>query len=143
MNLISFPDLGFCLWKILIFISILRREKSIERRKVTLNSIYFLENSSESKIDTHKPLFIVKPTRQAWGRGIFLTSKVEDIPSKKSWVVQEYITNPFLIDGIKFDLRIYVLVTHAEPLTIYIYKEGFARFASEKYDLSCFDANDK
>lgn len=48
--------------------------------------------------------------------------------------MQEYIHNPYLIDGYKFDLRIYALVTRVDPLTIFVYKEGLARFATEKYD---------
>jgi hypothetical protein len=79
-------------------------------------------------------LFIVKPEASAEGRGIFLTQKVSKIPKNKKLVVQEYIHNPFLIDGYKFDLRIYVLVTRVEPLTIFIYKEGIARFATEKFN---------
>jgi len=47
--------------------------------------------------------------------------------------VQEYIDNPMLIDGCKFDLRIYVLLRSLDPLRIYVYKEGLCRLATSKY----------
>ena len=48
-------------------------------------------------------------------------------------VISKYITNPLLINGHKFDLRIYVVITCYEPLKIYVFQEGLARFASETY----------
>ena len=45
----------------------------------------------------------------------------------------EYIDNPLLLDGFKFDLRIYVAVTSINPLRIYMYEEGLVRLATVKY----------
>ncbi len=49
-------------------------------------------------------------------------------------VVSEYISNPLLVNGLKFDLRIYVGITCFNPLRIYMYEEGLVRFATEKYE---------
>ena len=36
-------------------------------------------------------------------------------------VVQRYMHKPYLIDGLKFDMRIYVLVAGIDPLRIFVY----------------------
>ena len=64
------------------------------------------------------------------------TSLSGEIPSKEKeckMIVQEYISNPLLIDDLKFDIRIYVLMTSIEPLKLYIFEDGLVRFSTEKY----------
>lgn len=68
------------------------------------------------------------------GKGIFLTKNYEDINPDDHYVAQRYLQNPYLIDDLKFDLRIYVLVYGVNPLRVYLYKEGLARFATEPYN---------
>jgi tubulin polyglutamylase TTLL4 len=42
---------------------------------------------------------------------------------------------PHLINGYKYDMRLYVLITSYEPLTIYFYREGLVRFATAPYNI--------
>lgn len=85
----------------------------------------------------------MKPIGKAQGKGIFLLNKLSQIaqwktdyrwkpdnPSVESYVVQRYINNPYLVGGKKFDMRMYALVTSFQPLTVYIYRNGFARFSA-------------
>ena len=75
------------------------------------------------------------------GKGIFLFRGIGEISDwsdtstqPEPYIVQRYIHNPLLIGHKKFDMRIYVLVTSHNPLTIYLYRSGFGRFTHYRYD---------
>mmetsp|Transcript_104176 Transcript_104176/g.185043 ORF Transcript_104176/g.185043 Transcript_104176/m.185043 type:complete len:1009 (+) Transcript_104176:70-3096(+) len=78
-------------------------------------------------------LWIVKPAASSQGKGIFILRNLIDLPIREPAVISRYIENPLLIQGLKFDLRIYVLVTSFDPLRAFIYREGLTRFASKPY----------
>ena len=61
--------------------------------------------------------------------------------TSESGVISRYIGNPLLINGHKFDLRLYVVVTSYEPLRVYIFKEGLVRFASVEYNTRADNQN--
>lgn len=94
--------------------------------------------------------WIMKPCGKSQGAGIFLINKLSKLKkwsrevrspfnpnlTKESYVISRYIDNPLLIGGKKFDLRLYVLVTSFRPLKAYLFKLGFCRFCTVKYDTS-------
>jgi len=43
------------------------------------------------------------------------------------------MAKPYLIDNLKFDLRVYALIFGTSPLRVFVYREGLARFATEEY----------
>ena len=55
-------------------------------------------------------IYIIKPDTGCQGRGIFLTRTFDQVPQHENVVAQLYIKKPLLLDGYKFDLRIYVMV---------------------------------
>ena len=85
----------------------------------------------------------MKPDGLSQGKGIFLSRRVEKILANIAtateeegiggWVVQHYLDQPHLVDDLKYDLRIYVLVNGVMPLRAYIHEEGLARFCTEPY----------
>ena len=80
--------------------------------------------------------WIVKPVASSRGRGIFIVSHPSQVPLDEPMVVAKYIDNPLLVNGHKWDLRLYVAVTSYDPLIIYLYEEGLVRFATVRYDSS-------
>uniref|UniRef100_A0A3Q1F6N5 Tubulin--tyrosine ligase-like protein 9 n=1 Tax=Acanthochromis polyacanthus TaxID=80966 RepID=A0A3Q1F6N5_9TELE len=63
----------------------------------------------------------------------------KDFAQVENYVAQRYIEKPYLINGRKFDLRVYVLVTSYVPLKAWLYRDGFARFSGTRFSLSSID----
>ncbi|CAD5231909.1 unnamed protein product [Bursaphelenchus xylophilus] len=81
--------------------------------------------------------FILKPSNSSRGRGIMFVSKpeqVDEIKDNDKVIVSRYISNPYLVEKKKSDLRVYVAVTSFYPLMAYMYTDGLTRFAVEEYD---------
>ncbi|EPY21767.1 tubulin--tyrsoine ligase-like protein [Angomonas deanei] len=79
--------------------------------------------------------FIVKPNSGCQGRGIVVTrdpyGTVEDLDN---YIVQEYLPRPLLIEGRKFDLRVYVLLTSIREPSIFLFNDGLVRMCTEPYE---------
>lgn len=87
--------------------------------------------------------WIIKPPASARGTGIKVVNQWAQIPKRKPLIVQRYIERPLLINGSKFDLRLYVLVTSINPLRVFMHTDGLARFASVKYSEKSDTLNDR
>ncbi|OHT08757.1 Tubulin-tyrosine ligase family protein [Tritrichomonas foetus] len=78
--------------------------------------------------------WIFKPRAGCSGNGIRLVQNSFDVAdSSYAGVIQRYVS-PYLIDGYKFDFRLYIFVPTISPFTVYIYREGLARFCTNKYE---------
>jgi hypothetical protein len=77
--------------------------------------------------------WIIKPRSGCGGNGIrLIQNSFEVVNQTQPAVIQRYVS-PFLIDGLKFDFRFYVLISSLHPLTVYLYNEGLARFCTHAY----------
>jgi Tubulin-tyrosine ligase family len=66
-------------------------------------------------------------------------SEVASLTYTQPSVIQSYIRDPLCLDGYKFDLRLYVLVTSFKPLEAFIHTEGFTRIRTKKFSLDPAD----
>ncbi|ESP02910.1 hypothetical protein LOTGIDRAFT_110692, partial [Lottia gigantea] len=67
-------------------------------------------------------------------RGIEIKSVQELDLTQKGTFIQEYVAKPYLIDGKKFDIGIYTILTSINPLRLYIVNgEVLVRFCAKKY----------
>lgn len=91
--------------------------------------------------------WIIKPSGKSRGRGIKVVRELDEIFSATEsdgyqWICQKYIEQPQLVHGYKFDIRQWVLVTDWNPLTVYVWRQPYVRFAGKHYDATCTDRSE-
>jgi len=104
-------------------------------------------NSRQYCINGRRNAWIVKPSGKSRGRGIQMMRELDEIfkvteSDGFQWICQKYIEKPNLVRGYKFDIRQWVLVTDWNPLTVYVWKQPYLRFAGQKYDDECVDRSE-
>ncbi|CAF3955853.1 unnamed protein product, partial [Rotaria sp. Silwood1] len=102
--------------------------------------------------NTHKPgdVWICKPNGLNQGKGIYLVRDIDELKEKFSEIdaldkkkqisikpmkriIQRYIMNPLLVQGKKFDIRCYMLISTVKPL-IALYHSGYIRLSIFDFD---------
>jgi hypothetical protein len=104
-----------------------------------LSAFSSIQTSGE---ESQSNLWILKPSAMSRGRGISIVDDIGKVTYSSPSVIQQYLPNPLIFRGYKFDLRLYVLVTSFSPLEAFIYKEGFARFGTRKFSSDKESIND-
>ena len=85
---------------------------------------------------------MIKPTLGSLGLDISILINFSDIKLKQ-FLLTKYLYNPHLIRGYKYDLRFHRLISTIKPLKLYLYNEGLLRLASEKYNFSITELQNK
>jgi len=57
-----------------------------------------------------------------------------NVGKSNKFVIQKYVEKPYLINGRKFDIRIWALVDH--EMNLYVFKEWYVRLSSETFNLN-------
>lgn len=93
-------------------------------------------SGEQGQHSTASGMWIVKPLNSSCGRGIRVIRDIEAVNFSEAAVIQRYLSDPMLLEGYKFDLRVYVLVTSFSPLQAFVYSNGLARFSTKPYTTS-------
>lgn len=109
--------------------------------------IHFVQAFQEIEVDREahgvQNYWIMKPVGMSRGRGISIVRDVASLAYSQTSVIQRYVERPLCLNGYKFDLRLFVLVTSFRPLEAFVYNEGFARVSTERYSLDGADMANK
>ncbi|CAD7940529.1 unnamed protein product [Amoebophrya sp. A120] len=89
--------------------------------------------------------WVYKPRASNCGRGIMLFSSTKALrdyiatEKKTDGIVQLYIERPLLVQGRKFDIRMYFLVARTQPFLSFYCPHGYCRLCVNPYESANFD----
>ncbi|XP_003385337.1 PREDICTED: protein polyglycylase TTLL10-like [Amphimedon queenslandica] len=156
-----FPNISILTTKIGLLESIRSSKRKLLSLRLPVHQIipetYRLDIQSEReeffKIYVEDELWICKPTGANQGKGIFLVKSLQQVKDKLAFdeahcpvtrhptqrIIQRYIHNPLLIEGRKFDIRVYMLLIAGEKSIFAFYREGYIRLSCLPYDDKSMD----
>jgi len=122
--------------------------KKFEKEDFIISSLYLTQNSPIPNID-ESIIRILKPLNGFEGSGITIIKTKKEIElwlkehekndKYKEWILQNYIQNPDLKDGLKFHLRVLILVkVYNKQVSVYIsnyklYVTAYAKYKNEDW----------
>ncbi|CAN0417092.1 unnamed protein product [Pylaiella littoralis] len=92
--------------------------------------------------------WVVKPVGLSCGRGVEVVSSLRGLVSacqRLKWkaVVQKYVERPLLVQGYKFDIRQWVLLTSINPFVVWGFDESYVRFSSRPFTMNACSLSDR
>ena len=110
----------------------------------TINSTEYAEKKKERKVVYIRKIGVGVHA----SKGVELVNDAEELAlradyengaqcgiEKKSYIVQNLVHNPLLLEGSKFDFRVFMLVASTNPLIAY-YHDGLLWVSIERYDIN-------
>ena len=94
------------------------------------------DNAAAGPLDPSPLLaMVLKPTNASRGDGFHLVASWEDVRpfNRDGYMLQRYVDPPHLLDGYKYHVRLFLLLTALDPPRAYVHRDGYAKRAMEPY----------
>ena len=118
---------------------IMKKHSKYDDLEKIFPSSYLLDNKfdidrlQEYMKNKDKPVIFKKNIQQQ--KGCDIVKDIKDIKVEDYVIAQELLQNPYLIDGRKINIRVYLLlsVDRHNRLNVYMYNDGFIYYTPSKY----------
>ena len=110
-------------------------------RYIFIHSLYTLPRNKIIYKNNNYFFLIINSNDSELPRGtdpFNMNKRAKKIAKSNGWICQEYIYNPLLVSGRKFDIRCFVLLVNStkEGFKAYWFQDGYIRTSCKKYSLN-------